>query len=99
MIINDFNESVQISYPNYLISNSSCLKNHQAMVLKKMMEPIKGQRADYKVYIKDNGEIFEIGGIFRGSVRSLITLIGKENLILNLGKGKTYTGDMLYVLG
>lgn len=98
MIINDFMESTKMTYPNYLIKDMSHLKQHQAKVLQQMMKPVKGERPDYKVYVISNNEIFEIGGIFRGSVKLLINLIGESNLEMRLSKDKVYTGTMLYVL-
>lgn len=99
MVINDFLESTKMTYPNYLIKDMSNLKQHQARVLQQIMKPMKGVRPDYKVYVQADGEIFEIGGIFRGSVRLLVDLVGEDNLEMRLSKDKVYTGNMLYVLG
>ena len=96
---NEFEEVVSMTYPNYLITDMSNLKQHQALVLQQMMKPIKGRRPDYKVYVNNGGEVFEMGGIFRGSVKLFVEIVGVENLEMRLSKDKVYTGDLIYILG
>lgn len=92
-------DSVDLKYPHYLIKDLGVLKAHQALVLQQMMKPVKGKRSDYRVYTENNGELYEIGSIFRSSVKPMIDLVGVDNLELHYSKSKTYIGDMLYILG
>lgn len=99
MQINDFYEKTKMSYPCYLVNDLSRLKQHQARVMQQMMKPIKGQRSDFRVYARTDDGLFEIGGIFRGSVKPFIDLVGEDNLELRLSEDKVLHGDKLYILG
>lgn len=93
-----FEDSVSIEYPCYVIKDLAKIPKHKAVVLNKIISPVKGRRADFKLYCYQEKELYEIGGILKEAVSTIIELLGAECLELRLSKEKIYNGDMLYIM-
>ena len=86
-----------MSYPCIVFKDGFRCEKHKISVVQNMVKSISRDK-DITVYIKNNGSLFKLGDINGLQLKSLIEIIGRDNLEAFYTDGTNLPGSLIYTL-